>query len=498
MSILLLASAFAVATCGLIYELLAGTLASYLLGDSVTQFSTVIGTYLFAMGVGSWCTKYFRGDLLAHFARIEVLVGVVGGCSVLLLFWLYGHIIHFRIALYLTVFVIGALVGAEMPLLLRIQRGTLDFKDMVSRVFAADYVGALFAALLFPLWLVPMLGLVRTAFLFGLLNIAVALILLWRMAASPALWASRAFAIVALVGLTIGFSVGDEAQSYAETAQYPGEIIYSHSTPYQRIVLSAVAGDLQLFLNGNLQFSGRDEYRYHEALVHPAMRRAANPERILILGGGDGLAAREVLKYPNVKSIQLIDLDPGVTALFKNTPWLRRLNADSLNEPRLMISNADAFEWLHDNPRQFDVVIIDFPDPSNYSVGKLYSTSFYRRVAAVLAPGGVVVVQATSPFVAKKAYWCIVATLEAEGFATQPYHALVPSFGDWGFVLATRSPWETPHALPAGLRFLDEPNEAALFVFPRDSRVEQVGVNRLNDQVLVRYFDEEWSRYLGG
>lgn len=498
MSVLLLASAFAVATCGLIYELLAGTLASYLLGDSVTQFSTVIGTYLFAMGCGSWCTRYFRGDLLTHFARIEVLVGLVGGCSVLLLYWLYGHIIHFRIALYLTVFVIGALVGAEMPLLLRIQRGALDFKDMISRVFAADYVGALFAALLFPLWLVPVLGLVRTAFLFGLLNVLVALILLWKMTPSPALWASRVFAVIAMIGLTIGFSVGDEAQAGAETAQYPGEIIYSHSTPYQRIVISAVAGDLQLFLNGNLQFSGRDEYRYHEALVHPAMRRAARVRKILILGGGDGLAAREVLRYSSVESIQLIDLDPGVTALFKNTAWLRRLNGDSLNAPKLSISNVDAFEWLRGRQEQFDVVIIDFPDPSNYSVGKLYSTSFYRRVAAVLAPGGVVVVQATSPFVAKKAYWCIVATLEAEGFATKPYHALVPSFGDWGFVLATRSAWESPRPLPADLRFLDEPNEAALFVFPPDSRVDHVEINRLNDQVLVRYFDEEWSRYLGG
>jgi spermidine synthase len=497
-SALLLISAFAVATCGLVYELLAGTLASYLLGDSVTQFSTIIGTYLFAMGVGSWCTRFFRKDLLAHFARIEVLVGLVGGCSALCLFWIYGHVIHFRVALYGTVFTIGALVGVEVPLLLRILNGSMEFRDVVARVFAADYVGALLAALLFPLLLVPELGLVRTGFLFGVLNVAVAIVLLWKLQPNPILWASRAFAVLTLAGLALGFSLGEQGQSYAESNQYPGQVIYAASTPYQRVVLSSVAGEMQLFLNGNLQFSGRDEYRYHEALVHPAMTRAAAPRKVLILGGGDGLAAREVLRYPGVEQIQLIDLDPGVTTLFQRTPWLQRLNNDSLNSGKLRITSADAFEWLRDRPDRFDVVIIDFPDPSNYSVGKLYSTSFYRRVAAVLSPGGVVVVQATSPFVASKAYWCIVATLAAEGFATKPYHALVPSFGDWGFVLATRSPWQEPRALPPGLRFLDEQTESTLFVFPRDTQVREVEANRLNDQVLVRYFEDEWSRYLGG
>ncbi len=498
MSTLLLLSAFAVATCGLVYELLAGTLASYLLGDSVTQFSTIIGTYLFAMGVGSWCTRFFRGNLLMSFARIEVLVGVVGGCAVLGLFWLYGHVVHFRVALYGTVFVIGALVGVEIPLLLRILDGKMEMRELVARVFAADYVGALIAALLFPLLLVPELGLVRTGFLFGVLNVTVAILLLWRLESSRAVWGSRAFALLSLVGLAAGFAVGEEAQTLAESGQYPGQVIYAHSTPYQRVVLSSVNGDLELFLNGNLQFSGRDEYRYHEALVHPAMTRVAAPRRVLILGGGDGLAAREVLKYPVVESVQLVDLDPGVTSLFRRTPWLRQINADSLNSPKLHLESADAFEWLRGARGAFDVVIIDFPDPSNYSVGKLYSTSFYRRVAAVLAPGGVVVVQATSPFVAKKAYWCIVATLRAEGFATKPYHALVPSFGDWGFVLATRSAWAEPGPLPQGLRFLDPPTEATLFVFPPDSAMPAVEANRLNDQVLVRYFEDEWSRYLGG
>jgi len=498
MSTLLLVSAFAIATCGLVYELLAGTLASYLLGDSVTQFSTIIGTYMFAMGVGAWATRYLHGNLLATFARIEVLVGILGGCSTLLLFWLYGEVAQFRVALYGVVFLIGILVGAEIPLLLRILNTEGEFKDIIARVFAADYVGALLAALLFPLILVPRLGLVRTGFLSGAVNVAVAVVLLWRLPINLSEVATRVLAIAGLIGLAIGFSVGDQAQMVAEAAQYPGQVIYANSTPYQRVVLTSVAGEIQLFLNGNLQFSGRDEYRYHEALVHPAMTQLASPRHVLIFGGGDGLAAREVLRYPTVETIRLIDLDRGVTDLFRKTPWLRRLNGDSLNSPKLTLTNTDAFEWVRHSSETFDVIVIDFPDPSNYSVGKLFSTAFYREVARVLAPGGVVVVQATSPFVARKAYWCVVATLEADGFSTRPYHALVPSFGDWGFVLATRSAWREPQRLPAGLRFLDPNSMSGLFDFPPDLRAIPVLPNRLNDQVLVRYFEEEWSRYLTG
>ncbi|SRR5579871_1091562 len=497
MPTLLLVSAFAVATCGLVYELLAGTLASYLLGDSVTQFSTIIGTYLFAMGAGSWATRFLGRDLLQAFARIEVIVGVLGGCSTLLLFWLYGEVVHFRVALYGTVFLIGALVGAEIPLLLRILNSEFDFKEVIARVFAADYVGALLASLLFPLLLVPQIGLVRTGFLFGAINVTVAIVLLWRLPPGRGLFATRAFAVVALVGLGVGFAIGDQAQVLAEGAQYPGQILYANSTPYQRVVVTSVGGEVELFLNGNLQFSGRDEYRYHEALVHPAMTQVERPRRVLILGGGDGLAAREVLRYPSVEHVQLVDLDPGVTELFRRTPWLTRLNHGSLSSPKLRIASADAFEWLRASQQTFDVVVVDFPDPSNYSVGKLYSTSFYREVARVLAPGGAVVVQATSPFVARKAYWCIVATLAADGFATRPYHALVPSFGDWGFVLASLGGWREPRALPPGLRFLDLPTLEGLFEFPPDLRRLEVPPNRLNDQVLVRFFDEEWSRYVG-
>src|SRR6476660_2372383 len=162
-SLLLLASVFTIATCGLVYELIAGTLASYLLGDSITQFSTIIGCYLFAMGIGSWLSRYVKRDLLSFFIRVEILVGAVGGSSAALLFLAFEHVASFRFLLYFTVGAIGVLVGVEIPLLLRILENRLEFRDLVAKVFTFDYVGALFASILFPLVLVPHLGLIKSA-----------------------------------------------------------------------------------------------------------------------------------------------------------------------------------------------------------------------------------------------------------------------------------------------------------------------------------------------
>ncbi|MEO6215758.1 MAG: polyamine aminopropyltransferase, partial [Sphingomonas sp.] len=302
----LLVSAFVVATCGLIYELLAGTLASYLLGDSVTQFSIVIGTYLFAMGMGSWCSRYVKNDELAIFVRVEILIAAIGGASTAVLFLLFDRVADFRIPLYGLVLVIGALVGLEIPLLMRILKDRLEFSDLVSKVLTFDYVGALAASVLFPLLLVPHLGLMRTGFLFGLANVGVAIALIVMLPGKRRLRAELAAAILVAIALGAGFIVSEKLQRAAEVAVYGDPILYATSTPYQRIVITKRGDDLRLFLNGNLQFSSRDEYRYHEALVHPVMSRAHAPRDILVLGGGDGLALREILKYPSVASITLV------------------------------------------------------------------------------------------------------------------------------------------------------------------------------------------------
>lgn len=494
---LLLASVFAIATCGLVYELIAGTLASYLLGDSVTQFSTIIGAYLFAMGIGSYLSKFILRHEIATFVQVELLVGVVGGCSAGLLFLLFAEVSSFRIVLYAIVTVIGVLVGLEIPLLLRILKDRLEFKDLVSQVFTFDYVGALLASLLFPLVLVPHLGLVRSSFLFGVLNVLVALFTLQLLRRHVA-WARslQTAGVIALIGLGAGFGYSEKLLAWSEKNAYVDTVIFARSTPYQRIVITRESSDIRLYLNNNLQFSSRDEYRYHEALVHPGLARLAEPRDILVLGGGDGIAVREVLKYPTVTNIVLVDLDPEMTHLFASQEMLLRLNGSSLLSPRVHVTNADAFTWIKSNTNQFDFIIADFPDPSNFSLGKLFTTAFYSRVHTALRARGAMVVQCTSPWVARKSFWCVDETLRVSGFVTEPYHLYVPSFGEWGFILASQQPLQQGLRLAGGLKFITEGSARDMFHFPPDMGPLPVEPNRLNNQMLVRYFEEEWAHYV--
>jgi spermidine synthase len=490
-----------IATCGLIYELIAGTAASYLLGDSVTQFSTIIGCYLFAMGVGSWLSRYVTKNLISFFVKVEILLGAVGGCSAAVLFLLFEHVHSFRFLLYFQVGLIGVLVGIEIPLLLRILKDKFEFSDLVSRVLSFDYIGALFASILFPLVLIPYLGLIKTSFLFGILNASVALWVLYALQDnSPWNRLHKMSAVAVIVGLTLGFAYADSIMGYAEHNTYQGKIIYSESTPYQRIVLTKASRDLRLFLNGNLQFSSVDEYRYHEALVHPALAAIHDPKNILIIGGGDGLALREVLKYSSIQSITLVDLDPAMTRLFSSNEMLTALNHNSLLSPKLEVINRDAFIWLKeraaDKAQTYDAILIDLPDPSNYSVGKLYSTTFYKLLHQVMTDHSILVVQSTSPMVARKSFWCVNNTLEASGFITTPYHTYVPSFGEWGYVIATRMPYTPPKNYPADLKYVSYETAREMFHFPADMAKVATKIQRLDDQALVRYFDREWSEYL--
>lgn len=497
LAVILLVSVLVVATCGLIYELLAGTLASYLLGDSVTQFSTVIGSYLFAMGVGSWLSRHVRADEIGVFVRVEVMIAALGGWSAAGLFMLFPLVGDFRVVLYALVLAIGVLVGLEIPLLIRILRHRFAFRELVSNVLTYDYVGALIASLLFPLVLVPWLGMIRTGFVFGLANVVVALALLVALRRQRRIGADMAAAVVVAASLLVGLAMADRMQRWSEVAFYAEPVIHAHSTPYQRIVITRRGEDLRLYLNGNLQFSTRDEYRYHEALVWPVLGRVANPAHVLILGGGDGLAAREVLRDTRVRHVTLVDLDPEMTHLFRDTPQLAALNNRSLSSPRITVHNADAFRWVREARGPYDAVIVDFPDPTEFSLGKLYTESFYREVARLLAPEGVMTVQSTSPLIAPRSYWTVASTLEAAGLFSRGYHAYVPSFGEWGFTLAAHRPLTDAVRLPGGLRFLTASSERAMFDFPPDMARRPAPVNRLDNQALVRSFAEEWGKYEG-
>jgi len=500
----LLASVFVVAACGLVYELAAGALASYLLGDSVLQFSTVIGTYLFAMGVGSWLSRHVERELVAQFLRIELGVGLVGGLMPAALFAAHsvlpaGSSASFRALLYLLVLLVGVLVGLEIPLVMRILkrhfRQRYALKELVAQVLTFDYLGALVVAVAFPLLLVPQLGLVRTGVLFGLLNAAVAVWALWLFRGELARWRSNLLACAAVVIVLAAAMVGADAlTSWAEDRFYGDRVIVRESSDYQRVVVTSGPAGVRLFLNGNLQFHSRDEYRYHEALVHPALAAQGAPRKVLVLGGGDGLAVREVLKHPSVEQVVLVELDPHIVALFRDHELLRALNADALRSPKLRVVQADAFTWLEGNDEVFDAIVIDFPDPSNFSLGKLYTTTFYERVDGHLSAGGFAVVQTTSPLLARRSFWTVVTTIESVGLTATPYHAHVPSFGEWGFVLMGRRPWTPPRALPPGLRFLTVDGMTALLQFPPDMARVAAQPNRLSNQVLVHTFEEEWGK----
>lgn len=489
-----------VATCGLVYELLAGTLASYVLGDSVTQFSLVIGIYLSALGVGAWISGAIEHGVARKFVETELTVALVGGVSAPLLFIAFGRINFFQPLLYGTVFVIGVLVGLELPLLMRIIKDRLEFKELVARVLAFDYIGALLASLLFPLFLVPELGLIRTSLVFGMLNAAVGLWATWilRPMLPEGVFGLRACGVGVLAILTIGWVRADSLTSLAEEALYSDEIVHSQTSRFQRIIVTRGRAGFNLYLNGHLQFASADEYRYHESLVHPVMAQVASPKRVLILGGGDGLALREVLRWPGVTAVTLVDLDPAMTNLSAAYPPLGDLNRQAFKDPRVTVVNRDAFLWVDEPNDPFDAAIIDFPDPSSYSVGKLYTTRFYRLLQRRLTSEAAVGVQCTSPMFAPRTYWCIVRTMEAAGFSVRPYHSAVPSFGVWGFALARRAPFNDPHKLPGGLRYLSDTTLSNLFAWPVDLGPVPVEINRLDNQIVVRYHESEWRRYEGG
>ncbi|HJT73349.1 MAG TPA: polyamine aminopropyltransferase, partial [Chitinophaga sp.] len=362
-----------------------------------------------------------------------------------------------------------------------------------------DYIGALLASLIFPLLLVPHLGLIRTSLFFGILNVGVGWYLAHRFSRDVRQAAAlKVTAILLLLAQAICFVFSERIMSYSETMLFDDHVVYSTSTPYQRIVLTKNKRELRLFLNGNLQFSTADEYRYHEALVHPAFSTLQHPENVLVLGGGDGLAVREILRYPSIKQVTLVDLDPAMTRLFSTQEILVKLNDSSLLNRKVHVHNADAFSWLRNNKTLFDAIVVDFPDPSNFSIGKLYSTTFYRLLKHAMKEDGIAVIQSTSPYVAPKSFWCVDTTLRSVGLHTVAYHNYVPSFGEWGYIMAMARPEHNWFShLPSALKFLNPVTIQQMLTFPEDMKAHQLlDINKLNNQALVKYFEEEWNKYL--
>ncbi len=501
---ILIISVFIAGLCSIIYELLISTTSSYFLGDSIKQFSITIGIYMAAMGIGSFLSKWFHKDLLLKFIAVEILLGFIGGISVPILYFAYAFTTYYSfngvtIALILA---IGILTGLEIPLLARIMKHHYPLKENLANVLSLDYLGALLATLLFPFILLPWLGTFRSSLVFGILNIAIGFLNLWYFSELLALSKKRVLYLAATTVTTFFIAMlffANSTLNYWNDLLYLDSVIYFKETPYQNLILTKRTHDLRLYINGNIQFSSVDEYRYHESLVHIPLAVAPQKKRVLVLGGGEGLVAREVLKHPEVESITIVDIDPEMFEMSINNPDVSALNEHSLSNPKVQMVALDAFVFLKDTPEQFDVIISDLPDPTSMEISRLYSQDFFKLLKKKLHPQGVLVTQATSPFFAPKAYWCINKTIEASGFKnTYPYHAYVPTFGDWGFVMAADFPLATNQfKINVPTRYLSASILPNLFTFEKDVLTDPQTIEHstLDQPVLLQYYLAEWKKW---
>lgn len=529
---LLMLTTLIISGCSMVYELIISAVSSYLVGDSTLHYSITIGLYMFAMGVGSYLSKYIKKDLFNWFTNIEIGVGVLGGLSSLLLFLSNLYLESYELVMYVEIILIGTLVGAEIPILTRIIE--MDKKNLrltLSNLFSFDYIGGLIGSVAFPLILMPKLGFFATAFMAGSFNLICATLIVFKYQDRiRGLRYYKLTTILLLVLMLLGMFVSENIGNIIEQGLYRDNVIMSEQTTYQKIVVTRHKDDIRLYIDGNVQFSSMDEYRYHEALVHVPMSVASGHSDILILGGGDGMAARELLKYPDT-NITLIDLDSEMTRICSEDKVISELNEHALSSDRVTIINMDAYEYLEKCDKKYDVVIVDLPDPNNEALAKLYSNVFYRLCGQVLNPGGVINVQSTSPYYATKSFWCVTKTLESEGFTVAPYHLQVPAFGDWGFNLAVKS--DNDYLVDEGAsseevmtvadssenkvdpeyaqvqgkidisrikldenietRFLSNENIASLFIFGKDEKpadMNDIEINQLTKPVMIQYYND--------
>ncbi len=465
---------------GIVAEYTLSTLASYLLGDTIFQWVMTISIFLFAMGLGSRLTRKVRRRVLEAFVAAEYLLSMLVAVAAPAAYAVAAWPDWLPVVLYGATFVIGLLIGVEIPLIIRINAEFEQLSLNLSNVLEKDYIGALLGGIFFAFIGLPKLGLTYTPMVLGAVNYFVAF-LFWRTFRDRfenRLWGGAAAGVLGI--LVVVAVCSNPVVLWGEQKRYQDLVIYEEQTPYQKIVMTRWKNHFWLYLDGHEQMSSFDEARYHESLVHPPMLTAERRGEVLILGGGDGCAAREVLKYPEVRHITVVDLDPAVTRLAREHPLLVACNNGSFLDPKVTLIHEDAYRFVAETDRVFDVVLIDLPDPRKPSLERLYGVEFYRMLHRIIRPGGVFATQATSPIFSREAFWCIVDTIRAGGWESVPWHAHVPTMGEWGWVMGVfpgrvsakdridmivRTARER---LPE-TRFLTPQTLAALFAFGKDS-----------------------------
>jgi spermidine synthase len=495
----LLFSILIVALCGIVYELIIGTVSSYLLGNSVYQFSLTIGFFMFAMGLGSLISKYFNDQYVRNFILVEIAIAAVGGISSVLLFMAFPFArILYELVMYSLILVIGALVGMEIPILTALLARNKKIKDSIADVMSLDYIGALIGSVSFPLLLLPSLGLIQSSFAIGLSNILIAIVNVFVFRSVLTRYRQMMSACLVVLALLIACVLfGSYITRFAEKHLYFDQIIYTKQTPYQKLVMtrSTTTREQRLYIDGHIQFSSRDEYRYHEYLVHPLLSIEGSRERVLVLGGGDGLAAREILKYDDVTHVDLVDIDPEMLRIGRELPILRRLNDKSMEDPRLNTYAQDAFSFINQPGILYDRVIIDMPDPHNEAINKLYSREFYTMISKRMKDGAVVVTQSSSPFYTRRVFWSIEETLAQVFDDTLSYHTSLPSFGIWGFNLARKnSHLPEVFSIDVETRALTNESMASALIFDKDIAKVDTPVNSIMEPKLYQLYVEDLRR----
>ncbi|MFK7933249.1 MAG: polyamine aminopropyltransferase, partial [Saprospiraceae bacterium] len=433
---------FATGLSGIVAEYVLATLASYFMGDSIRQWALVISLMLFCMGIGSRVTQRISKNLFAWFVSIEFTLSAIVSFSALITYSFAAYAEYTGVLIYGLCMLTGLLIGMELPLAIRLNETFEELKVNVSSILEQDYYGSLLGGLFFAFIGLPYLGLTYTPFILGAINLSVAIVLLYFFPIETEFKYKKWFGIIAIaLASSIGISAyhAEEIILHGEQSKYLDKVVLSEQSRYQKIVLTEWKDDYWLYLNGNLQFSSYDEPLYHEVLVHPAMHFTPNPQHVLILGGGDGCAARELLKYPNVDKITLVDLDPAITNLAQQNDIFLNINQRSLLDSKVNIVNQDAFVYLDQQADFYDLIIIDLPDPRSVEMARLYSLEFYQMCRLRLRPNGVLITQAGSPYFAASSFQCIEKTMQAADFSTLPLHNQIITMGEWGWVLALKN-----------------------------------------------------------
>lgn len=500
---------FATGLSGIVAEYILSTLATYFLGDSIFQWTMILSIMLFSMGLGSRISAAFKDNILEKFLWAEFALSLLTSTAALSCYVLMGYSDYIAIFIYGFAIAIGLLIGMEIPLVTRINEENEELRTNIAGVMENDYYGSLIGGLFFVFVGLPYLGLTHTPFVLGGINFLVAIILFWRLKSHIRVSRKRIFTalipslLVTLVLLGIG---ADEIVLHGEQQRYGDKVIFSEQTRFQKITITQFEDQYWLYLNGSKQLCTFDEWLYHEPLVHPVMQLSKDPKNVLILGAGDGCAIREVLKYPSVEQITLVDIDPEMTQIGKENPIFVSMNDSSYYHPKVKVVNQDAFQFLQRTNTFYDVMILDFPDPKSIDINRVYTREFYQLCHLRLRAHGVMVTQAVSPYYTTKAYRSIEKTVSAAGFGALPIHNHVYSFGEWGWIIGSKT--QTPEAMKATLlqapfdrvetRWITPESILLMTSFGEDLQPSNgVEVNTIHNPVLYRYYlDGTWARYL--